>query len=409
MSRSRRLLSVLAVSSLLGLAACGGESTAEPDGPDAGSDVTFTGDPVTILSMAPYDNPILDRKEILEVVEAAVKKVNADGGINGSELKLVTCNEGFDPNMAADCAREAVNRDVAAVVGGFAGNGDVILPILEEAGIPWLGTPLISAGELTSAVSFPLSAGAAGLAGLGLQAAKDGCKTVAAPSTETGTASTGLGLLIGAGAQAGGVKEVETIRMPPNVSDYSGIAQQAQGVDCVVMAAAGNVIAGFAAANASLGGTTKMYVMGASISQDILDAAGPVLEGIRTWSTFPVAEDPIWDDAKAAAPSVTDGGEAGWVSLINQNAWVSVVSFANFAASLDEVSSQSVLAGLQAETAFDTLGFTEPIDFTKSFFIPDFARAFNMKAQWVTVEDGKLVPDSDEISDLGEAFASMGQ
>src|SRR5690606_18690357 len=170
---------------------------------------------------------------------------------------------GFDPNMAADCAREAVNREVAAVVGGFAGNGDVILPILEEAGIPWLGTPLISAGELTSAVSFPLSAGAAGLAGLGLQAAKDGCKTVAAPSTETGTASTGLGLLIGAGAQAGGVKEVETIRMPPNVSDYSGIAQQAQGVDCVVMAAAGNVIAGFAAANASLGGTTKMYVMGA--------------------------------------------------------------------------------------------------------------------------------------------------
>lgn len=407
MLRSRRLLSALAVTSLLTLAACGGEE-AEAD-TETKSDTTFTGDPITILSMAPYDNPILDRKEILEVVEGAVRHVNDNGGIAGRELKLVTCNEGFDPNMAADCAREAVNREVAAVVGGFAGNGDVILPILEEAGIPWLGAPLISTGELKSVVSFPLSAGAAGLAGLGLQAAKDGCKTIAAPSTETGTASTGLGLLIGAGAQAGGVKEVETIRMPPNVSDYSGIAQQAQGVDCVVMAAAGNVIAGFAAANASLGGTTKMYVMGASISQDIINAAGPVLEGIRTWSTFPVPEDPIWDDAKAAVPSATEGKGAGWVSLVNQNAWVSVVSFAKFVEEMDDVTSTAVLAALQEETAFDTLGFTEPIDFTTPFFIPDFARAFNMKAQWVTVEDGKLVPDSDEISDLGEAFAAMGQ
>src|SRR5690606_35031462 len=186
---------------------------------------------------------------------------------------------GFDPNMAADCAREAVNREVAAVVGGFAGNGDVIMPILEEAGIPWMGAPLISTGELKSVVSFPLSAGAAGLAGLGLAAAQDGCETVAAPSTETGTASNGLGLLIGVGAKAGGVEEVETIRMPPNVSDYSGVAQQVQGYDCIVMAAAPNVIAGLAAANASLGGSTRMYVMGAAVSQDIINAAGPVLAG----------------------------------------------------------------------------------------------------------------------------------
>src|SRR5690606_4959180 len=200
-----------------------------------------------------------------------------------------------------------------------------------------------------------------------------------------------------------GVEEVETIRMPPNVSDYSGVAQQVQGYDCIVMAAAPNVIAGLAAANASLGGSTRMYVMGAAVSQDIINAAGPVLEGIRTWSTFPVPEDAIWDEAKQAAPSVTEGDGAGWISLVNQNSWVSVVSFAEFVEEMDDITSTTVLAALQAETAFDTLGFTEPIDFTTPFFVPDFARAFNMSAEFVTLEDGKLVPDGEKV-DLGAAF-----
>ena len=106
-------------------------------------------------------------------------QINNAGGVGGHELKLITCNDSADPNKAADCARQAVDEGVAAMVGGFTANGDAIMPILEEAGIPWFAPPGISAAELSSEDSYPITSGVLGLAGLGQMAAEDGCDKVA--------------------------------------------------------------------------------------------------------------------------------------------------------------------------------------------------------------------------------------
>ena len=65
------------------------------------------------------------------------------------------------------------------MVGGFTANGDAVMPILEAAGIPWFAPPGISAAELSSEDSYPITSGVLGLAGLGQMAAEDGCDKVA--------------------------------------------------------------------------------------------------------------------------------------------------------------------------------------------------------------------------------------
>src|SRR3954462_5301475 len=176
--RTQGLAGGAAVTLLLGLAACsgggGGTTSASSGKPTQDPNVKFTGDPVTVMTISTYDTDTLNAKAILDVAQGAVVQINNAGGLGGHELKLITCNDGADPNKAADCARQAVDEGVAALVGGFTPNGDAVMPILEAAGIPWFAPPGISSGELSSSDSYPITSGVLGLAGLGQKAAQEG-------------------------------------------------------------------------------------------------------------------------------------------------------------------------------------------------------------------------------------------
>ena len=167
---------------LLGLAACGGGSNDKKGSsglPTQDPNVKFTGDPITVMTMSTYDTDTFNAKAVLDIAQGAVVQINNAGGIGGHELKLITCNDSADPNKATDCARQAVDEGVAAMVGGFTANGDAVMPTLEAAGIPWFAPPGISAAELSSEDSYPITSGVLGLAGLGQMAAEDGCDKVA--------------------------------------------------------------------------------------------------------------------------------------------------------------------------------------------------------------------------------------
>ena len=120
--RTRGLAAAAAVTLLLGLAACssGGDDTtsnSESSGkPTQNPNVKFTGDPVTVMTMSTYDTDTLNAKAVLDVAQGAVVQINNAGGLGGHELKLITCNDSADPNKAADCARQAVDQHVAALV-----------------------------------------------------------------------------------------------------------------------------------------------------------------------------------------------------------------------------------------------------------------------------------------------------
>ena len=92
-------------------------------------------------------------------VTAAVAALNERGGVAGMALELLICDDRADANEAAKCARRAVREQVVATLGNTSNFGNVILPVLERAGIASIGNNPISPSDFNNPVSFPLQGG----------------------------------------------------------------------------------------------------------------------------------------------------------------------------------------------------------------------------------------------------------
>lgn len=404
-NRTRGLAAASAVTLLLGLAACGGDSNEDSsDGPTQNADVEFTGDPVTVMTWTAYDTDTLNVKAILDIAQGAVVDINNAGGINGHELKLITCNEGADPNKAAECARQAVDEGVAAVVGGFTANGDVMMPILEDAGIPWFGPPGISQAELSSANSFMLTSGVLGLAGLGAKAAADGCDDVAAVNYDLPSAGE-IAQLVDVGLASGGHEPADLIKVPPTTTDFSSIAQETADYDCAVVGTPPQPFIGVATAAKSLGAETTYYLVPGGLTDFVTETGGDAVEGTVTLSSFPTGTDPIWDDAKAVVGDLEGDPNGGWSGMYMQNTWVAYRSFAKLLRTNEDFSAEGVQKVLEATETVDTEGFTPTFSFATEFPVPGLNRVVNYLARYIRVENGELVEENRELVDLRGALA----
>ena len=75
-----------------------------------------------------------------KTLEMLVEELNAAGGINGEEIKLVLYDDGGDPNKARTFATRLVEDDeVVAIIGGTTtGTSMSILSVTEDAEIPFI-------------------------------------------------------------------------------------------------------------------------------------------------------------------------------------------------------------------------------------------------------------------------------
>src|SRR3712207_3482480 len=75
-----------------------------------------------------------------KTIKMYVEKVNAEGGVNGKKLELVSYDDGGDANKARTFATRLVEDDkVIAVVGGsITGTTLAMIPVFEEAKIPFI-------------------------------------------------------------------------------------------------------------------------------------------------------------------------------------------------------------------------------------------------------------------------------
>jgi Periplasmic binding protein/Uncharacterized protein conserved in bacteria (DUF2188) len=113
--------------------------------------------------------------------EAAAEAVNADGGIDGRPITVVTCNI-QDENGAAGCGCQAVEEGVIATVGTFSTFSTFAtqyLAVLEEAGIPQVAPYMIDFADYTSPINFPVMGGSLTItAGIGAQLSDDDAKSI---------------------------------------------------------------------------------------------------------------------------------------------------------------------------------------------------------------------------------------
>ena len=300
MGSTRRFgrITVAAVGATLlvaGLAGCGGDAAAS------------VGSTVKVMTWAPEDEVAGAQPGVTALATVIAKLVNDSGGLHGSPLQVLTCNEHGTPAGAAACAQQAVNEGVAAVVGSYSQNGDSFMPVLEAAGIPYLGGFGLSSEEFTSSLSYPVNGGyQALLAGNGEQLVQSGCRRVAVVSPNTPAATTMLNFL-DVGLATGHVQAVP-ITTAPGRTDYSAEAAQAIGDEarhsCVTTTLDPASTATFFDDYRRIAPKhTQLSAVVGSVQQSLIDSTGGdsgPLRAVLATGWYPPDSSPVWAELHAA-------------------------------------------------------------------------------------------------------------
>ncbi|WP_062645413.1 ABC transporter substrate-binding protein [Streptomyces maremycinicus] len=367
-------------------------------------------DPIVVMTWAPEGTSATNKPGMPAFALAYARWINANGGLNGRKLKVLTCNDHNDTVSAAACARRAVKENAVAVVGSYSQHSDAFLPHLEGAGIPYIGGYGVTNAEFTSPLSYPVNGGQPSLlAGLGKElGATCGPVSLVRPDTVAGDA---LPPMLNAGLTAGGHSEAEDQRAPEDATEYAAQAEAA--VDDATDGKAGDrkgcVVTALGDRTAtfmdSFRRTRDDYpdvrtgtVLG-SVDQTVINAAGAAsgpFEGAYVTGWYPVTSDPAWAPMKkviseeAFSDTRIDATDTGV-----QTTWIAYTVFRQAVESLDggEVSADSVRGALDDGLKVTTGGLTPTLrwEFTDQLASIGFPRLVNAEVTLQAVRKGRLV------------------
>nr|WP_229871548.1 ABC transporter substrate-binding protein [Streptomyces longisporoflavus] len=362
-------------------------------------------DPVTVMTWAPENTKATNKPGIPAMAQAYARWVNANGGLDGRKLKVITCNDHNDPVGAADCARKAVDKEVAAVVGSYSQHGQSFLSPLEVAGIPYIGGYGVTDEEFSSPLSYPVNGGEPALmAGNGRQLAAR-CERVALVRPDT-IAGDDLPGLLDAGLTEGHRRSSADIRAPEDGTDFSAQAEQAlerAGTDGCVTAALGartdTFYDSYRRTESAYPAAKISSVLG-SVDQSLIDRTGGgngPYEGAYVTGWYPVAGDARWNEMRevirrqAFGDNRVDPTDAGV-----QTTWIAYTVLKHAVESLDggEVSARTLRRALDKGLKVETGGLTPTLRwrFKDMLAASDFPRLVNADVTFQVVRDGRLVP-----------------
>jgi len=98
-------------------------------------------DTIRIGNWGPQSGPAAAWGTVTTAIEAYFDYINDQGGINGTMLELESRDDGYDPARTVAAVRELIDREnVFAFAGGVGtANGLAAMPLIQRAGIPWVG------------------------------------------------------------------------------------------------------------------------------------------------------------------------------------------------------------------------------------------------------------------------------
>ncbi len=375
-------------------------------------------EPVTVMTWAPERTGATDKPGMPAMAEAIARWVNASGGVDGHELKVLTCDDGNDSEGAAACARRAVREDVVAVVGSYSQHGRSFLSPLEAADIPYIGGYGVTGEEFTSPLSYPVNGGqAALLAGNGRQLGEEcGRVFLVRPDTVAGDALPGLldaGL---AGASAGAAVDVPA---PESAREYTAQAARVLSAgpsgsakpDCVTAVLGDRTdtfFDTFRRARAAEGRDVRIASVLGGVDQSLVDrtggARGPY-EGAYVTGWYPVASDDRWAPMRrvirdhAFDDNRIDPADAGV-----QTTWIAyeVLRRAVAEVDADRVTARAVHRVLDDGLSVGTGGLTPELRwrFEDLLAARDHPRLVNAEVTFQTVRSGRLTATGSGPHDL---------
>lgn len=398
----RRALAPVAVLALaVSLGAC--RDAASDAGAADGGDSTA---PIKIMQIGTFESPNLSLTDAKAGLDAHVQAINDAGGIDGRKIEVEYCNDAFNPNTGAACARSAVSDGVVAVVGAAGSQAGAALPILEQAGIPWLagagsGGPV----EGQSPVSYPIHGGTQAMqVGMGRLLADRGATNIAVIVADA-AAAYAAAEDIAHGAEAGGADSYR-ILAPLGAPDFSAVASSAlaKHPDAVAVAStatdAPRIIQAVRQAGFKGNISTLANIFRPADQKALGDNADNVFV---TSSAVPVTNTDVpevqefLDGMKKYHPeAVTDNGSLG--------TWSAVTFFVEIVKRLDgDVTPKAItdlLDNLDEPIVIGTVpdynGVADPP------LVKEYPRLPSFLAYVSEAKDGTLVQDGDPIDPLGK-------
>ncbi|MFJ6522845.1 ABC transporter substrate-binding protein [Streptomyces filamentosus] len=400
-------------------------------------------EPVTVMTWAPDQTRATNMPGMPAMAQAYARWVNAQGGIDGHELRVLTCNEQNTPAGAAGCARRAVHEGAVAVVGSYSQNGRAFMAPLEAAGIPYIGGYGITEDEFTSPLSYPVNGGVASLvAGHGMQLAES-CRKVSLVRPDT-LAGDQLTKLLDSGLKRASKRGAVDIPAVEDATEYTAQAARAKeraGSDggCVAAvlgertqtffdsfrrlpgssggAQAADDGGGGEDANGSKAarGVRISSVLG-SVGQPLIDRTGGArspFEGAYVTGWYPEADDKSWAPMRkviqeqAFADNRVDPTDAGV-----QTTWIAYTVFRQVVESLhtDKITAARVSDALDRGARVDTGGLTPPLRWMYEDLLgaSDFPRIVNRQVTFQIVRKGRLVAQKPGFVDVGATVGAAG-
>jgi ABC-type branched-subunit amino acid transport system substrate-binding protein len=397
-------VSLTATASLI-LAACGS------GGGDGGS-----GDPIKIMQIAAES--VVGSGDNQDGVIAAVKSINAAGGIDGRKIEYIHCNAGpsatnGNPNSTAQCAQKAVQEKVVALVGTFTTYSQNLYPYIKRAGIPNINQQF-SAPDQTEELSYPQAGSTAtAYAGISDMLAKDGCKRIALLAV--GTAAQVKTLVVKPmqlGAKAGGAETLEPQYIYATATDYAPAVAtiRSQGADCINFEGSAANTAPLMKALRESGKPLKVGVNDISVPHEVIDTlsakdqANILVETLnypREWQTEGVKK--YEADMKKYRPKAV-------LVDYTQLLWGYVRTFEQAAKAVakdgKDVNAKNVKEALDKICATDN-DIAPPANYCEPGKIKKMPRVSVTSNVYMKIVDGKYVPDGsgpDDVVDVGDAL-----
>ena len=384
----------------LGLAACGG----------SGDDSSSTGNSagtIKIMAMGPIEAPQFSLESIKVGAEAAVDEINADGGVNGKQIDLIVCNDGNDTNKAVACAREAIKEEVAAMVGGYTLFEPQVVPLIEAAGIPWIGPTAIQ--NSTSKSYYLLGGEGATLAfSMGLYLDERGCKQSVAIGENLPTVKPAAALF-NLGVEAGGGTPGEPVYGAENAADWAPFVAAAtgSGADCISILTSPTNAPKIVSAAAQSGESITTIAPLSVLPAESVEALGKTAEGVILVSGYlPYsAQTPAIKRLEAEAKKIS--AEVPLDSVL-ESTYAATKLFADVAEGEGEVDAQNTAAALSKLKHYDTeLG--PVVDFTAANPTTTFSRVTNTKVFVLEVKNGEIVLAQKQPLDTMPAFEALAE
>jgi ABC-type branched-subunit amino acid transport system substrate-binding protein len=386
------------------MAACGGDDSdsASSSTTAASGGNAATGAPIKVMTETAIDTNLTPYENIRDASKYYAQWVNEKGGIKDGNgvthmLEVTFCDDKYDANESANCARKAIEQKLVANIGGFTIDASQSIPIYEENKIACFGVccPIVDQ-ENKSPISFPLGFVAGFPTAAAIKMHQDGCKKVVDSYGDLPVADVFHNLFVNGWKSVGRTDEVKTIILPLAPGDYSSqIAQVPDDADCFF----GNIGEAnwpsvFTAAK-KLGKDPRWYGPQGNLDAKVAKDYPQESEGAVIMGVYPDITTPVFEEYRAALDKYNASDSIDWNSLGGLGTWTAYVAFTDIIGKMTgEITAQTFLEAAQKTTALETKGILPTLDLTKEWTGGggQFPRIFNRVIYMDVIKNGKLEP-----------------